>query len=139
MQQTSPFTQFAELVHESATPLQLPLAVHDPTPLASWMQQSWVVRLQLVFPQVIAAEAGAGPALGGMLTEPLVPPVPGKPLADPPDAPPEPLPPPAPLPVPAPVLPAERSSSAVLPPHATKEATSSAAIGTERNRIIVTS
>ena len=139
-QQTSPFTQFAALVHERATPLQLPFGVQEPTPLALWMQQSCVVRLQLVDPQVIAAEAGAGPALGGVLTVPLVPPMPVEPLPAPPETPPEP-PPAAPPPFPAvvPVLLAEKSSSAVLPPHATTEATSSATMETGSDRIISTS
>ena len=107
--------------------MQLPFVVQDATPLASWMQQSCVARLQLVFPQVIAAEAGAGPALGGTLTEPLVP---VEPLPAPPVTPPEPGPPPAPAPLPVPAVPAERSSSAVLPPHATTEAAAATSTST---------
>ena len=134
-QQTSPFTQFAALVHERATPLQLPFVVQEPTPLALWMQHSCVVRLQLVDPHVIAVEAGAGPALGGVITEPLVPPT-VEPLPEPPETPPE---APPPFPAVVPVLLAERSSSAVLPPHATMEATSSPTMETGIDRIISTS
>ena len=101
-QQTSPFVQFAELVHESDTPTQAPMATHDseappspppppPPPPRPPMapQHSCVVESHVVFPH--ARPVLTGPPLLDPLLEPVVTPLELPELLEPPD--PLPLPP----------------------------------------------
>jgi hypothetical protein len=135
-QHTSPFGQFALLVHESPRPMHCPCDTHvslPPPPPPNVAQHSCVLGSQLIFPQVMGCTGGPASIVDPLLLPllPLPPPLP-LPLLPAPLLPPLPLAPLLPfpplLPELAPLLPPELlppptssvpSSSTVRPPQPT--------------------